>query len=122
MIEKITLSEFLANLESATDFSSVFANSSSGTPIRVSKSDLVRDLMGCYIGTVTSQDWNDLTSPGIYFVTGATGDNKPTISSYGILIILKADVFISQTFIADYNAGIAYRMNLRGSWRSWNNI
>lgn len=122
MIEKIELSEALGALEASTGFTSVYGNGSSGTPARISKNNMASALMGVNQRTITSQDWNTITAPGLYAVLGMTGDNKPNSYNYGLLEVIAVGNIIIQRYYPDATTGnqVCYRTKYGSyEWRSW---
>ena len=63
------------NTGSSMDY--VYAEDASGNQSKVSKANVADELWGYSRATVSSQDWNTLTTPGLYNVSNATGSNKP---------------------------------------------
>lgn len=79
--------------------------------------------MGCSQQTITNQDWNTITNPGLYYVTGMTGDNKPKSYNYGILEVIVFGNIILQRYYPDVNNVtnlICYRTSYGiYGWRKW---
>ncbi|MGR2678738.1 tail fiber protein [Chromobacterium haemolyticum] len=73
---------------------------------------------------ITTQDWNTLTSPGIYDVQNGSGANMPSAYRYGVLLVANAFEFnaIGQLYMA--NSGeVWYRGGwAKSGWSSWKRL
>lgn len=76
------------------------------------------DIVAMVPGTIiTNQDWNTLTTPGVYQVAECTGANKPFTYPWGTLIVTNVNGVITQEYIshqAEQSSRIYY-----GSWWHW---
>lgn len=106
----------------ATDLLYAYGENSSKEQIKVAKNNLINSILGSNRETVTSQDWDTLTNPGMYDVSNGNGNNTPRDNAYGLLVVLKGSIFIAQLFFADWAAGAYYRVKLRDSWHEWGNL
>ncbi|WP_180970302.1 phage tail-collar fiber domain-containing protein [Vibrio parahaemolyticus] len=70
--------------------------------------------------TITTQDWNTLTSPGAYAVGDASGNNRPPAYPYGTLFVLNTKTTIVQLYHTDTAGQILmrtkYSTNIWGEW------
>ncbi|EHJ9981304.1 phage tail protein [Vibrio parahaemolyticus] len=66
--------------------------------------------------TITNQDWDTITSPGAYAVSGASGNEKPPAYNYGTLFVLNTKTTIVQIYYSDQ----AFQMLSRAKWSSNN--
>ncbi|WP_208854829.1 phage tail protein [Chromobacterium haemolyticum] len=73
---------------------------------------------------ITTQDWNTLTSPGVYDVQNGSGANMPSAYRYGVLLVANAFEFnaIGQLYMA--NSGeVWYRGGwAKSAWSSWKRL
>ena len=75
----------------------VYAEDASGNQVRASMATMGKTLWGQNQANVTTQDWDTLTTPGLYAVSNATGANKPNSYNYGLLEVCSAGSIIIQT-------------------------
>ncbi|WP_407545943.1 pyocin knob domain-containing protein [Vibrio parahaemolyticus] len=66
--------------------------------------------------TITTENWNDIISPGAYVVSNASGDNRPSAYNYGTLFVLNTKTTIVQIYYSDQ----AFQMLSRAKWSSNN--
>lgn len=74
-------------------------------------------------GTITTEDFDELKSNGIYQLSGASGNHAPT--TFGVMIVInKADMILQLVANALYPFKLKYR--IRGFsepyWKEWMEI
>ena len=106
---------------SATSFNNLYAEDSNGNQNKVSKGNISKELWGYARTSVNTQDWNSLTTPGIYNVVNASGPNWPSKSySYGFLEVnVSGDLIIQRYYPDAFGKSPAYRTRFGSTWRDW---
>lgn len=77
-----------------------------------------------YRKKITTENWNDITTPGIYDVVGASGNDKPPCHAYGVLNVYSFNGVINQIYYPDVSDAcvLAKRAcpNISlGTWQAW---
>ena len=99
----------------------VYAEDASGNQVRASMATMGKTLWGQNQANVTTQDWDTLTTPGLYAVSNATGANKPTSYNYGLLEVCSAGSIIIQRYYPDGTGRECCYRSIFGTqgWRPW---
>lgn len=81
-----------------------------------------RSLLTIKQSIITVEDWNTITTPGIFYVNSGTGANKPLDeSASGFLFVKNANItIITQEFDDGVNKYI--RQKGSGGWSSWKKV
>ena len=77
-----------------------------------------------YRKKITTEDWNTLTTAGIYDVVNSVGDNKPPTYNFGVLHVYSFNGVVSQIYYPDNNdQGVLAKRTCKNvstnSWLSW---
>lgn len=84
----------------------------------VTKSSTEKGLMVYKNQYITTENWDDIQESGIYYCTGATGENMPVQGPlYGNLIVIKSAGVIIQQFLSN---GMFYKRAMIGYPMAWN--
>ncbi|RQM78849.1 hypothetical protein EHZ47_01790 [Aeromonas jandaei] len=90
----------------------------------VNLSSLEKLNLPIYRKKITTENWNDITKPGIYDVSGASGDNRPAAYSYGILHVYSFNGVVSQIYYPDISDACVMAKRTcqnisMGVWQAW---
>lgn len=69
----------------------------------VNLSSLEKLNLPIYRKKITTENWNDITTPGIYDVVGASGPNKPDAYNYGVLNVYRFNGAVTHIYYPDRN-------------------
>ena len=77
-----------------------------------------------YRKKITTENWGDIKTPGIYDVVGASGNDKPPAHNYGVLQVYSFNGVVNQIYYPDVSdtCVLAKRMcpNIsQGVWQPW---
>ncbi|MGU5678109.1 pyocin knob domain-containing protein [Aeromonas allosaccharophila] len=77
-----------------------------------------------YRKKITTENWNDITTPGLYDVVDASGNDKPPCYAYGVLNVYSFNGVINQIYYPDVSdvCVLAKRAcpNISlGNWQAW---
>lgn len=68
---------------------------------------------------ISSQDWNEVTTTGIYKVYNATGNHKPSIATYGTLEVVSDGSTVTQVYKGSSKIAIRTRAGSPAVWKDW---
>ncbi|WP_312324234.1 BppU family phage baseplate upper protein [Soonwooa sp.] len=72
---------------------------------------------------IKTQDWNTITTSGVYTVYEATGENRPEGSSvYGRLLVYADNATLTQQYIASGKMFLRTRQGSPAEWTNWQEI
>lgn len=72
---------------------------------------------------VKTQDWNTITTSGIYTVYEATGENRPNGSSiYGRLFVYVDNATLTQQYVASGKMFLRTRQGSPAEWTNWKEV
>lgn len=77
-----------------------------------------------YRKKITTENWNDITTPGLYDVVDASGNDKPPCHAYGVLNVYSFNGVINQIYYPDVSdvcvlAKRACQNISQGTWQAW---
>lgn len=81
-----------------------------------------RSLLTIKQSIITVEDWNTITTPGIFYINGGTGANKPLDeSASGFLFVKNANIII---ITQEFDDGVSKYIRQKGSggWSPWKKV
>lgn len=70
-----------------------------------------------------SPDFNDLTTPGNFYITSpSSGNNSPSVSWGNLIVVPALNARIEQIYFPDSGDAPFYRMQSGGSWQAWKQV
>lgn len=70
-----------------------------------------------------SPDFNDLTTPGNFYITSlSSGKNSPSVSWGNLIVVPANNARIEQIYFPDNGDAPLYRMKSGGSWQAWKQV
>lgn len=100
-------------------YSRVILNGGSKTPFERIITEHRYGLLEFKDTVVNVQDWDTLTSTGVYTVYNASGTNKPPGGLYGTLVVLADNATVTQEYTSGGKRFIRTRAGSPAVWRDW---
>lgn len=100
-------------------YSRVILNGGSKTPFERIITEHRYGILEFKDTVVNVQDWDTLTSTGVYTVYNASGANKPPGGLYGTLVVLADNATVTQEYTSGGKRFIRTRAGSPAVWRDW---
>lgn len=100
-------------------YSRVILNGGSKTPFERIITEHRYGILEFKDTVVNVQDWDTLTSTGVYTVYNASGANKPPGGLYGTLVVLADNVTVTQEYTSGGKRFIRTRAGSPAVWKDW---
>lgn len=100
-------------------YSRVILNGGSKTPFERIITEHKYGILEFKDTVVNVQDWDTLTSTGVYTVYNASGANKPPGGLYGTLVVLADNATVTQEYTSGGKRFIRTRAGSPAVWRDW---
>lgn len=100
-------------------YSRVILNGGSKTPFERIITEHRYGLLEFKDTVVNVQDWDTLTSTGVYTVYNASGANKPPGGLYGTLVVLADNATVTQEYTSGGKRFIRTRAGSPAEWKDW---
>lgn len=114
----------LNELQSVTNCTSIYAESSNGNQVKISKESLAYVLGGIYNHGNISVDFNDYKETGLFtYETSSNADNAPSNESCLVLVISNSTYCVQVAFsLTTTNIYVRRALLYIGTWYNWRTL